>query len=210
MTVERGVDPRGFALLAYGGAGGLHAAGLAARLGMRRVLVPRAGGVLSALGLAAAERRSDRARTVLLRGAAITPDALSGSADTTPDERAERAYDLRYAGQAFELTVRDVAPDPAALRAAFDAAHRERYGFDDPDAELELVTIRETVRTAAPDVALGEDGDGGASAGPAVLRLDGATVVVPRGWSARTDDHGTLHLEADDPVPAPAPWEADA
>jgi hypothetical protein len=72
------------------------------------------------------------------------------------------------------------------------------------------VTIRETARSAAPDVTLGTAGDGARAAGPTVLRLDGATVVVPRGWSARTDDHGTLHLEADDPVPAPAPWEADA
>jgi N-methylhydantoinase A/oxoprolinase/acetone carboxylase beta subunit len=207
MTVERGVDPRGFALLAYGGAGGLHAAGLAARLGIRRVLVPRAGGVLSALGLAAAERRSDTARTVLLRGDALTAEALGGAAEPGPGERVERAYDLRYAGQAFELTVRDVAADPAALREAFDAAHRERYGFDDPDAELELVTIRETVRTPAPEVALGAGGDGSTTTGPGVVRLDGATVVVPRGWTARTDEHGTLHVEADDAMPAPAPWE---
>jgi N-methylhydantoinase A/oxoprolinase/acetone carboxylase beta subunit len=222
MTVERGVDPRGFALLAYGGAGGLHAAGLAARLGMRRVLVPRAGGVLSALGLAAAERRTDTARTVLLRGDAITPEALAGDAgaeaadgpgcgtDEGPGERLERAYDLRYAGQAFELTVRDVAPEPAALRAAFDAAHRERYGFDDPDAELELVTLRETVRGPAPDVSLGAGGDGATTEGPDVVRLDGATVVVPAGWTARTDEHGTLHLDARDATPAPAPWEAGA
>lgn len=209
MTVERGVDPRGFALLAYGGAGGLHAAGLAARLGMRRVLVPRAGGVLSAVGLAAAERRTDRARTVLLRGDAITAEALAGDAVVGPGEHLERAFDLRYAGQAFELTLRDVPADPADLRAAFDAAHRERYGFDDPAAELELVTVRETVRGAAPDVALGAGGDEVDLEGPGVVRLDGATVVVPAGWAARTDAHGTLHLEAQDAVPAPAPWERD-
>ncbi|CAB4923271.1 unannotated protein [freshwater metagenome] len=210
MTVERGVDPRGFALLAYGGAGGLHAAGLAARLGIGRVLVPRAGGVLSALGLAAAERRTDVARTVLLRGDAITPEALAGTTVARAGERIERAYDLRYAGQAFELTVRSGTTDPAVLRRAFDAAHRERYGFDDPDAVLELVTVRETVRGDAPTVTLGSGGDGTTTAGPAVVRLDGATVVVPRGWTAGTDDHGTLHLVADDAVPAPAPWEDEA
>lgn len=145
MTVERGVDPRDFALLAYGGAGGLHAAGLAARLGIRRVLVPQAGGVLSALGLAAAERRTDRARTVLLRGAAITAEALRpvpeafdpadpGPADRaalsppgepdappapgetgarSPQQRTTMAYDVRYAGQSFELTVRDCPRSPA-------------------------------------------------------------------------------------------------
>jgi N-methylhydantoinase A/oxoprolinase/acetone carboxylase beta subunit/N-methylhydantoinase B/oxoprolinase/acetone carboxylase alpha subunit len=207
MTVERGVDPRGFALLAYGGAGGLHAAGLAARLGIGRVLVPRAGGVLSALGLAAAERRTDVARTVLLRGDEITSEALA-----VGEDGAERAYDVRYVGQAFELTVRDVAPDPVALRTAFDAAHLERYGFSDPDAELELVTTRETVRTPTPDVALGGAQDAardGRTPGPAVVRMDGATVVVPRGWTSWSDDHGTLHVVADDEVPAPPPWDAD-
>lgn len=208
VTVERGIDPRTFALLAYGGAGGLHAAGLAARLGIRRVLVPRAGGVLSALGLAAAARRTDSARTVLLRGDAITTGSLAGVAESDDGEHVERAYDVRYVGQAFELTVRDVAPEPAALRAAFDAAHRERYGFSDPDAELELVTVRETVRGAAPEVALGAGGDGRTTQGPDVVRLDGATVVVPAGWSARTDEHGTLHVEADGETPAPAPWES--
>ncbi|WP_210492347.1 hydantoinase/oxoprolinase family protein [Patulibacter sp. SYSU D01012] len=212
MTVERGLDPRRFALLAYGGAGGLHAAGLAARLGIRRVLVPRAGGVLSALGLAAAERRSDRARTVLLRGDAITADALAASSPSRPGAAVEVAYDVRYAGQAFELTVRGCPPDPAALRAAFDAAHRERYGFDDPDAPIELVTVRETERVAGPPGTLGTapPDAGGATVGPAVVRLPGATVVVPAGWRASTDASGTLRLEADDAVPAPAPWEADA
>ena len=107
MTVERGVDPRAFALLAFGGAGPLHAAAIADELGMRRILVPRASGVLSALGLAAAERRRDHARTVLLHGSALTRAAL--------DVRdGEAAYDVRYRGQSFELTVRGCGPDPAA------------------------------------------------------------------------------------------------
>ncbi|WP_320672777.1 hydantoinase B/oxoprolinase family protein [Patulibacter defluvii] len=213
MTVERGVDPRGFALLAYGGAGGLHGASLAARLGIGHVIVPHAGGVLSALGLAAAERRSDRARTVLLRGAQITAAALRPTTTGDEDDGATRcAYDLRYAGQAFELTIRDCPPDPAALRRAFDAAHEARYGFADPDAELELVTVREATTAPAPTVALGGDApaDAALAVGPTVLRLPGATVVVPAGWRAARDDDGTLHLRADDPAPAPAPWEVDA
>ena len=68
VTVERGIDPRRFALLAFGGAGPLHAAAIADELGITRIVVPRAAGVLSALGLAAAERRRDEARSVLLRG----------------------------------------------------------------------------------------------------------------------------------------------
>lgn len=222
MTVERGVDPRDFALLAYGGAGGLHAAGLAARLGIRRVLVPQAGGVLSALGLAAAERRTDRAHTVLLRGAAITAEALrpdpealpaeASAAARAPEQRVRMAYDVRYAGQSFELTVRDCPPEPAALRRAFDAAHEQRYGFSDPDAQLELVTVRQAIVEPGPVVALGHDGHGAAAdatPGPAVVRLRGATVVVPAGWTARSDEHGTLRLDADDPEPRPAPWDEE-
>ncbi len=210
MTVERGLDPRRFTLLAYGGAGGLHAAGLAARLGIRRVLVPETGGVLSALGLAAADRRQDRATTVLLRGDAITTEALQPAVD---HGAVSMAYDVRYAGQAFELTVRPERLDPHALREAFDVAHAERYGFADPDAILELVTVRETHREAGPAVTLGGNGgDAESRPGPTVVSLAGATVVVPRGWQVRRDAQGTLWLECPSAVTpiAPAPWEVSA
>ncbi|HEU4977581.1 MAG TPA: hydantoinase/oxoprolinase family protein [Solirubrobacteraceae bacterium] len=189
MTVERGVDPRGFALLAFGGAGGLHAAAIAEELGIRRILVPRAAGVLSALGLAAAERRRDSVRGVLLRGAQITAEALRPRAG-------EAAYDVRYRGQAFELTVRGVPPDPGAVRAAFEAAHEERYGYADPEAEIELVAVRETVRERGADVALRAAGDEAPRiAGPAVVALPEATLLVPEGWSGGPDETGTIVLE---------------
>src|SRR4051794_27744984 len=107
MTVEQGIDPRGFALLAFGGAGGLHACELAEELEIATVLVPRAGGVLSALGLAAADRREDEVRSVLAR---VTEpiDAPEG----------ELSFDVRYVGQSHELTVRG-----DDLRAAFEALH---------------------------------------------------------------------------------------
>ncbi|MGE4425779.1 MAG: hydantoinase/oxoprolinase family protein [Solirubrobacteraceae bacterium] len=195
VTVERGIDPRGFALLAYGGAGGLHAASLAERLGIGRILVPRAGGVLSAVGLAAAPRRRDHARTVLVRGDAITAEVLRPDTSAEGPGAVRMAYDVRYVGQAFELTVRDVPPDPVALRDAFAAAHRERYGFDDPDAELELVTIRHTVIGETPAVSLGQgDPTEDERPGPLVLHEDGSTVVVPEGWAVRRDGDGTLRL----------------
>ena len=78
VTVERGIDPREFALLPFGGAGPLHAAAIAAELGIDRILCPRTGGVLSALGLVASERRRDTARTVLLAGAELTARAHRG------------------------------------------------------------------------------------------------------------------------------------
>jgi N-methylhydantoinase A len=187
MTVERGVDPREFALLAFGGAGPLHAAAIADELGVRRILVPRASGVLSALGLAAADRRRDRARTVFLHGDGLRTEALA-VAD------GEAAYDVRYRGQSFELTVRGVDPEPAAVREAFEAIHEERYGYRDPDGEIEVVTIRERRSEAGPEVRLEAPEDHDVS-GPTVVRLPEATLVVPDGWSGRTDRTGTIVLE---------------
>jgi N-methylhydantoinase A/oxoprolinase/acetone carboxylase beta subunit len=187
MTVERGVDPREFALLAFGGAGPLHAAAIADELGVRRILVPRASGVLSALGLAAADRRRDRARTVLLHA-----DGLSAEALAVAD--GEAAYDVRYRGQSFELTVRDVAADPAAVREAFEAIHEERYGYRDPEGEIEVVTIRERRSEPGAEVRLEAPEDHDVS-GPTVVRLPEATLVVPEGWSGRTDRTGTIVLE---------------
>src|SRR3954451_14775120 len=187
MTVERGVDPRDFALLAFGGAGPLHAAAMAEELGMRKILIPRASGVLSALGLAAADRRRDHARTVFLHGDDLTADALAV-------EDGDAAYDVRYRGQSFELTVRDVEADPQAVREAFEAIHEERYGYKDPEGEIEVVTIRERHSEPGPDVAFeGEDAED--VEGPTVVRLPEATLVVPEGWRGRTDRTGTIVLE---------------
>jgi N-methylhydantoinase A/oxoprolinase/acetone carboxylase beta subunit len=186
MTVERGVDPRDFALLAFGGAGPLHAAAIAEELGMGRILVPRASGVLSALGLAAADRRRDHARTVFLHGDDLTADALAV-------EDGDAAYDVRYRGQSFELTVRDVDADPAAVRHAFEAAHEERYGYKDPEGEIEVVTIRERHSEPGPEVRF-EGDEGEDVAGPTVVRLPEATLVVPEGWRGTTDRTGTIVL----------------
>src|SRR4051794_19107932 len=179
MTVEQGIDPRRFALLAFGGAGGLHACEMADELEIDTVLVPRAGGVLSALGLAAADRREDTVRSVLSR---------LGEPLDVPD--GEVSYDLRYAGQAHELTVRG-----DDLREAFETLHEERYGYRDPDAQVEVVTVRSTRREPGPEVALG----GGAARppvrGPDVVDLEEATVWVPAGWSGSWDENDTLRLE---------------
>jgi N-methylhydantoinase A len=111
MTVERGVDPRGFALMSFGGAGPLHAVALAKELGMSRVLCPRASGVLCALGLAAAPPRRDAARTVLLAGAALTAERIRCERDALieriADARIRVRFELRYRGQSFELGVEE-------------------------------------------------------------------------------------------------------
>jgi N-methylhydantoinase A/oxoprolinase/acetone carboxylase beta subunit len=193
MTVERGIDPRRFALLAFGGAGPLHAAAIAEELGMTRILVPRASGVLSALGLAAADRRADAQRTVLGDGDASVDalrDEVTGALGGEPD--IEIAWDLRYRGQSHELTVRGAQPDE--VRERFEALHEERYGHRDPDGEVELVTIRVTGRLPAAPVDFGAPA-GERVTGPTVVALPEATLVVPEGWSGTTDDTGTLVLE---------------
>lgn len=182
MTVERGLDPRGFALMPFGGAGPLHAAALARALGMRRILCPRASGVLCALGLAAAAPRRDAARTVMLAGETLIAERLAGerealvaraSADLGAQaERVAVRYELRYRGQSFELAVREEeveeknkeeedvraragrAPSPDALREAFARAHEQRYGYRDDGVEVELVTIRASAWGAAPALQL--------------------------------------------------------
>ena len=151
VTVERGVDPRRFALLPFGGAGPMHAAALAAELGVRRILCPRAGGVLSALGLCASDRRRDTAKTVLLSGDDLVAERIeeevAGLIERTgaglAGGRPEVSFEMRYRGQAFELAVPGpVDPDPGDLAERFAAAHEERYGYRDSDGEVELVDIR--------------------------------------------------------------------
>ncbi len=188
MTVEQGIDPRGFALLAFGGAGPLHACALADELQISRVVVPRAGGVLSALGLAAADRRRDEARTVLLRDPGDDDlRALAEGAD-------EVAWDVRYAGQSFELTVRDVAD--------FHDVHEQRYGYADRDAPVEVVTVRRTQRERGPEIDLRGGEPEPRATGPDVLRLPETTIVVADGWRASEDDAGTIFLQKDGRRPA--------
>jgi len=165
ITVERGIDPRSFALMPFGGAGPLHAAALAGGLGISRVLCPRTSGVLSALGLAASPPRRDAARTVMLSGGQLAGPALdaareellaeAGAALGGPVERARVRHELRYRGQSFELPVDEERPwreplSASQLRDAFAATHEERYGYRDESAEVELVNLRASVWGPAP------------------------------------------------------------
>ena len=100
-------------------------------------------------------------------------------------------YDLRYEGQAFELPVAgDPAPDPGELRRAFDRAHEDRYGYSDPDARLELVTVRVAVALpgAEPRPAEWDGLPADTLTGPEVVALPGSTLVVPEGWRAHAED----------------------
>ena len=177
VSVERGHDPRDFALVAFGGAGPLHACALAEELGIEVVLVPEAAGVLSALGLVASDERRDSVRAYLC------PLADAGE---LPDEG---EADLRYRGQSFELRV-PLQPD---LAAAFHRVHEERYGYGDPEREIELVAVRTAHVSPGPSLEL-RAAHGYTCAGPTLVELPGATCWVPEGWAGETDSHGTLVL----------------
>ena len=176
VSVEQGLDPRDFALVAFGGAGPLHACALADELEIRTVLVPAAAGVLSALGLVAADERRDTVRSFA--------EPLADAGDL-PDEG---EADLRYAGQSFELTI----PLGPRLAERFHEAHEERYGYADPARAVELVAIRTAEIRRAPPVEI--TGPRVEAQGPQVLELAGATAWIPQGWAGETDAHGTLVL----------------
>jgi N-methylhydantoinase A len=177
VSIERGHDPRDFALVAFGGAGPLHACALADELEIGTVLVPAAAGVLSALGLVASEERRDSVRSyvVPLEEAGLLPPA--GEAD------------LRYRGQSFELTV----PLGGDVAEAFHAAHEERYGYADRERPLELVAVRTADVRRGPELEL-PPGDSLDVQGPAVVVLEGATCWVPPGWVGARDGNSTLVL----------------
>jgi N-methylhydantoinase A len=165
VSVERGVDPADLALVAFGGAGPLHACALADELGARTVLVPEVAGMLSALGLAISDERRDHVRSEVRR--------LGEVEDLPPHGEAE----LRYVGQSHELTV-SLGP---ALADRFHRAHEERYGYADAHRELELVAVRTAETRRGPKVTL-PVGRQRRVSGPSVLELDGATCWLPPGW----------------------------
>ena len=154
ISVERGHDPRQFALLPFGGAGGLHAVDLARALRIPTVIVPTAPGALSAVGVLVADVIKDHSRTVMLtygrketaRLAKVFAELEREAAALLRDEgfprsrqRHERSLAMRYRGQSFELEVRETEGD---LAAAFHRAHRERYGYAQEQSEIEIVSAR--------------------------------------------------------------------
>ena len=170
VSVERGHDPRDFALVAFGGAGPLHACALAEELGIETVLVPADAGVLSALGLVAADERRDHVTSYV---------CLLEEAGELP---AVGEADLRYRGQSFELTV-SLGPD---LAERFHRAHEDRYGVAGPDRPVELVAVRTADVRPGPPLSL-PAGEALRLEGPEVLELAGATCWIPPGWVGARD-----------------------
>lgn len=158
VSTEKGHDPRDFTLMPFGGAGGLHAADVAKSLAIRRILVPRAPGILCADGLLEAELQENfvaTCRTSLDKGREAIADAaarltrqaqdwLSSEAGEAHNARVVLTLDMRYIGQNYELSV-EMAGDgqnAQALRDSFLAEHRRAYGHADLDAPIEIVNVR--------------------------------------------------------------------
>lgn len=241
ISVERGHDPRDYTLVAFGGAGGLHACDLAAALRIPRVLIPRLPGGLSALGILRADVIHDYSRTVRLGVDSVSSARRAYAAEFAKLEsrgravlreegfagrgiHVERLLDMRYVGQAYELTV----PEAGDFLAAFHRAHDKRYGYADPARAAEIVNVRARMigLTKKPELERAGGASRSASApvaeiwralfvgrafqtkvyeraqlqrghqiiGPAIVSEYSATTVVPPGWSGTVDAWGNLIL----------------
>jgi N-methylhydantoinase A/oxoprolinase/acetone carboxylase beta subunit len=236
VSVQRGFDPRDFALLAFGGAGGMHACEIAETLNIGTVIAPRYGGVLSALGMLLADVTKDYSLTVLQPAERATEAYLQARfaplvEQATADLRAEgftgeqavieRALDVRYVGQAYEITV----PFAAGYREAFDRRHQQLYGYANPKRGAEIVNLRvkavgltvkpklpkEAVATTltAPVLTTREAWFGGQAVrmavhrrealrggsqglGPALIAGAEATTVIPPGFRFHVDQYGNI------------------
>ncbi len=198
VTVERGVDPAGLALVAFGGAGPLHACAVAGALGMEAVVVPPRAGVLSAVGLLCSPRQRDLVRSW------PTPGDHDGLADALADLGDEAAVavavgddpgevtvttsvDCRYAGQSHELTVESVED--------FPDEHRRRNGYARPGAPVEVVALRAQARRPPPltvdDLPAPAGAERRAASGPCVMAEPDCTVWIPEGWSATVAGDGS-------------------
>jgi N-methylhydantoinase A len=215
----KGLDPRDFALMSFGGAGGLHAVEVAEELGITRVIFPRDPSTFSAHGILFSDIQHDLSRTEILP---LTPDSLpaleaiaaelreKGQALLDEDgmaadrRRLILTGDLRYAGQAFELTV----PLPEGgldadglvqLRARFEDEHRQRFSFDDPKEAVELVTLRLTAIGV-----LGEDDLPPDDYAPSETAVDHTRPVHVNGAWTDTPVHRQLSLAPGARIDGPA------
>jgi N-methylhydantoinase A len=222
VSVERGHDPRDFALVAFGGCGGLHACEMAKELGIRTVLVPEHAGALSALGMVLADHVRDYAAGVLGQKE-MEPEFRRLELRARKDMRGAvltRSADLRYSGQSYELNVPWHAGDPGQ---PFHREHQRIYGYANPGKSIEIVTIRVRAKIAAERPALvtrrkrdtsvpatrrvywagkwrstplyQRSGVGARSRqGPALVLDYGSTTLIPSGWSFSVDRFGNLEI----------------
>ncbi len=220
VSVERGLDPRQYPLVAFGGCGGLHACEIAEELGVATVMVPALAGALSALGMLLADRVRDYSMGALRcqnLNARFRKLAARAKKDI-PDAHIELSADIRYRGQSYELTVPWHPADPAA---PFHVQHQQVYGYANPDRATEVVTIRVRAVVPTPRPKFETPSDSAPApnakkrrvyladrwrsipvvqrehaalglAGPALLLDYGSTTLIPNGWTALLGPFGNL------------------
>lgn len=239
VTAQRGHDPRRFTLVSFGGAGGLHACGLAEGLDIKRVLVPPYAGVLSALGMVVAPPVIDAARTIIHLATQVDDAEIEAEFAKLSQEAAEQLpesetnaveyfADVRFRGQSHEVKVPVIGMTVADISRRFYALYRTRYGRPPSGRAIEIVTLRvrrvgaalrvelpavraqmparavvretelidargDTVRAAV--LSRGQLAWAGRQAGPMLLTDPEATTFVPRGWSARAEENGSVIVE---------------
>lgn len=226
VTSRRGLDPKDFALMCFGGAGGLHACAVAESLDIRTVIVPPYGGVLSALGMVAAPPVADAAKTVLHLGDGLDDHRLYAeyghlnmlASERLPQEElasVEAYADVRFAGQSYELTVPVRGADRERIEHTFRESYQERYGSLPGDRPIEIVTLRLrrigrgvdiTLPPLPTEVSPPSTGlltrsqllAAGEKTGPFLLVDDQSTTFIAPGWTARCDERGIVVMNRRD------------
>ena len=211
ISVERGHDPREFALVSFGGAGGMHAADLARRLSIPTVLVPAHPGILSAYGMLVSDYVQEYAQTLLVPMAELTPERAEAAFEELEargretmraegvaprDIEISRFVDMCYVGQSFELVV----PWSDHCSDVFHRRHESRYGYADSARATQIVNVR--IRVVGPAGVAHRplrvaDGNGGDA------HVDTAPMWGERGW-LQTPVYDRQHLQPGRHLPGPA------
>ncbi|MFW5907444.1 MAG: hydantoinase/oxoprolinase family protein [Candidatus Natronoplasma sp.] len=225
ITVERGLDPKDFSILAFGGAGPLHAAFLAEELGMKKVMVPPMAGVFSALGMVTSDVVHDHSKTVLTsldRLSKIEKIAAELKKRSAEEGEQKVLLGLRYKGQSYHINVPYTSKEETVER--FHEEHERKYGYSDHDADIEVVRVHLEVRKEreVEDIPhSAEEGEhppdrrclfeegwkntsiyyrrylkyGAEGKGPSVIEGVNSTILVPPGWEWRCSRSGTIEME---------------
>ncbi|MEU8360689.1 hydantoinase/oxoprolinase family protein [Nonomuraea sp. NPDC048882] len=213
VTVQRGIDPRGFALVAFGGAGPMHAARVAERFGISTVVVPPYCGVASAAGLLAGELCADRVLSrldapdpaALLAGLASDAAADLGVSLSAPEVRVLRSVDVRFKGQSHDLTV-EWTPDRGELESRFFLRYARVYGIEQR-GEIELVSYRVRVTTPAgrpePTPGIGRSDAPQPASGPPQPRASGTPRPTPPDAPQAAPEPGLSGVPRPGPEPRP-------
>lgn len=230
VSTERGLDAAAFALIAYGGAGPLHASSIAREIGMERIVVPRAPGHFCAFGMLFSDLRYDFVRTWFTRLADVSFDAIEAVyADLVADGRkalgasgirplrvtVARAADMRYVGQEHPVTVHLPADvfrrrDRDALKRQFDEEHLRRYGTSAPDEQAEIVSLRATVTGVLKKPPLERIARGSRAPSPSARRGKRSAYFAELGKAVTTPIYAREGLRAGNRIDGPALVEEHA